>query len=449
MIGDLRGRRVVVVGAEVAGLAAARALVGCGAEVMVTEARPAADLRTLDALQALGVSVHAGGHEPSHLDGATLVVTSPGVRQDAPVLRWAAERGMPIWGELELGARLCRVPYVAVTGTNGKTTTTGMIAACLRATGIDAIACGNIGHPFPTAALEPYDALVVEASSFQLRFVETFHPKVSVLLNLSSDHLDWHGTADAYADAKANVFREQRADDVHVANRDDELAAAMSETTAARLVWFRLGSPADGEVGYEGTELVSRLDGEARLGSVDEERAGYRADAAAAAAAALAFGVAPAAVIDGLAGYTPERHRGETVTDVDGVRFVDNSKATNVHATLAALDGVRDAVLIAGGRAKGVDLSPLATRVDRLRAAVVIGEAADEVASTLEDSVPVRRASTIEEATRIAFELAGRPGLVLLAPACASWDMFVDYRERGDRFAAAARALRNEAMAHG
>jgi len=449
MIESLAGRRVVVVGGEVAGLAAARALVDRGAEVVVTEARPAADLRALDDLRALGVAVHGGGHEPSHLDGAVLVVTSPGVPQQAPILRWAAERGIPIWGELELGARLCRVPYVAVTGTNGKTTTTGMIAACLRVGGIDAIACGNIGHPFPAAALEPHDALVVEASSFQLRFVESFHPKVSVLLNLSPDHLDWHGTADAYADAKANVFRGQRAEDVHVANRDDAPAAALSATTEAELVWFRLGQPDEGEVGYEGAELVSRLAGGARLGTVDGERAGFRADAAAAAAAALAFGAAPAAVVEGLAGYTPERHRGETVADVDGVRFVDNSKATNVHAALAALDGVRDAVLIAGGRAKGVDLTPLATRADRLRAVVAIGEAADEVTKALEGSVPVRRAGSVEEAARIAFELAGRPGLVLLAPACASWDMFVDYRERGDRFAAAARTLLNEVAARG
>jgi UDP-N-acetylmuramoylalanine--D-glutamate ligase len=445
----LAGRRVVVVGAQVAGLAAARALVAHGADVTVTEVRPEAELSSIDDLRALDVALHAGGHEPAHLDGATLVVTSPGVPQDAPILRWAVERGIPIWGELELGARLCRVPYLAVTGTNGKTTTTGMVAACLRAGGLDAIACGNIGHPFQTAALEPHDALVVEASSFQLRFVETFHPRVSVLLNLSPDHLDWHGSSDAYADAKAKVFRAQGADDVHVANRDDAFAAALSATTRARLVWFRLDGPDDGEVGYEGAELVARLDGEAHLGAIDRERAGYRADAAAAAAAALSFGVAPAAVARGLADYTPEHHRGETVADVEGVRFVDNSKATNVHAALAALDGVRDAVLIAGGRAKGVDLSPLATRADRLRAAVAIGEAADEVVATLEQTVPVRRAGSIEEATRLAFDLAGRPGVVLLAPACASWDMFVDYRERGDRFAAAARVLAEEVVAHG
>ena len=160
--------------------------------------------------------------------GATLVVTSPGVPQDAPILTWARERGIPVWGELELGARLCDVPYLAVTGTNGKTTTTGLIASCLRAAGHDAVACGNIGHPFPLAAREGHDVLVVEASSFQLRFVETFHPKVSVLLNLAPDHLDWHGSEQAYVEAKRNIVRAQGEGDTHVGNRDDARAAAVS-----------------------------------------------------------------------------------------------------------------------------------------------------------------------------------------------------------------------------
>ena len=155
-------------------------------------------------------------------------MTGPGVPQDAPILRWALERGIPVWGELELGARLCEVPYLAVTGTNGKTTTTGLIASCLRAGGLDAVACGNIGHPFPLAAREGHDALVVEASSFQLRFVETFHPRVSVLLNLAPDHLDWHGSEAAYVDAKRAVMRVQGDGDVHVGNRDDAASTLVS-----------------------------------------------------------------------------------------------------------------------------------------------------------------------------------------------------------------------------
>jgi UDP-N-acetylmuramoylalanine--D-glutamate ligase len=445
----LRDRRVIVVGAGVAGSAAAEALAVEGADVLVTDARPLGELDALSRLHELGVEVAAGGHDPSHLSGATLVVTSPGVPQDAPVLAWAAERGIPVWGELELGARLCDVPYLAVTGTNGKTTTTGLIASCLRAAGHDAAACGNIGHPFTLAVREGHEILVVEASSFQLRFVETFHPRVSVLLNLAPDHLDWHGSELAYVEAKRNIVRSQGQDDTHVGNRDDPRAAAVSTAAPCPVVWFRRGAPNAGEIGYVDGALVSRVAGIESLGPVDAERAGYRADAAAAAAACLALGVSPTAIRQGIATFTPAHHRGEVVAIVDGVRFVDNSKATNVHAALAAIDGVSDAVLIAGGRAKGVDLSPLRSRSDRLAGVVAIGESASEIESVFDGLVPVRRALTIEKATGEALELAPRPGTVLLAPACASWDMFRDYAERGDRFAAAARALIEEVVARG
>jgi UDP-N-acetylmuramoylalanine--D-glutamate ligase len=438
-----------VVGAGVAGVAAAEALAVEGADVLVTEARPAGELDTLPRLRELGVDVAAGGHDPSHLDAATLVVTSPGVPQDAPVLSWATQRGIPVWGELELGARICDAPYLAVTGTNGKTTTTELIAACLRAAGRDAVACGNIGHPFTTAAREGHEVLVVEASSFQLRFVETFHPRVSVLLNLAPDHLDWHGSETAYVEAKRNIVRAQGEGDTHVGNRDDVRAAAISREAPCPVTWFTRGAPDDGEVGYVDGTLVSRVVGTESLGTVDGERAGYREDAAAAASASLAFGAAPEAIRRGMASFTHAHHRGEVVALLDGVRFVDNSKATNVHAALAAIDGVPGAVLIAGGRAKGVDLSPLRSRADRLAGVVAMGEAASEVESAFDGLVPVRRAATIEEATGEAFALASRPGTVLLAPACASWDMFRDYAERGDRFAAAARALMEEAVARG
>jgi UDP-N-acetylmuramoylalanine--D-glutamate ligase len=302
---DIRGLRVVVIGAAVAGAAAAEALSLEGADVLVSEARPLDQLDTVPRLHELGIEVAAGGHDPSHLDGATLVVTGPGVPQDAPILTWAIERGIPVWGELELGARLCEIPYLAVTGTNGKTTTTGMIASCVRAGGHDAIACGNIGHPFPLAAREGHDALVVEASSFQLRFVATFHPRVSVLLNLAPDHLDWHGSEDAYVDAKRAVMRAQGEGDVHVGNRDDARSAAVSAGAPCPVVWFTVDEPGDGEVGYVHGRLVSRMAGEEMLGPVGGDRAGYRADAAAAAAASLAFGVSPEAIREGLASFTP------------------------------------------------------------------------------------------------------------------------------------------------
>jgi UDP-N-acetylmuramoylalanine--D-glutamate ligase len=449
MTGAFVGERVVVIGAETAGAAAALVLADEGADVSVSDARALSELARAAELTARGITVHGGGHDPSHLDGATLVVTSPGVAPEAPVLTWAAERGIPVWGELELGARLCRVPCLAVTGTNGKTTATGMLAAILRAGGLDAIACGNIGHPFPVAAREGHEALVVEASSFQLRLAETFHPEVSVLLNLAPDHLDHHGSMRAYAGAKRKVFANQIDGDTHVGNADDPASSAISREARCRVVWFRLDAPAAGEVGYRGTELVSRIDGDVGLAHVEDPRPGYRADAAAAAAAAIAFGVDPGAVRIGLATYEPARHRGEVVAEVRGVRFIDDSKATNVHAALAALDATRDAVLIAGGRAKGVDLSPLTSRADRLVGVVALGESAAEVAGAFEDLVPTRVAGSIEDAARLALDLAIPGGVVLLAPACASWDMFRDYAERGDRFAAAARALGAEVATRG
>jgi UDP-N-acetylmuramoylalanine--D-glutamate ligase len=430
---------VLVVGAGVAGRAAAAVLADEGARVRLTDVRSADALGDLDALRRRGVEIRGDGHAEHDLDGIDRVVVSPGVPPDAAPIVWATERGLPVDGELEVGATLARTPYLAVTGTNGKTTTTGMLAACLRADGRDAVACGNIGYPFPTAAREEHEVLVVECSSFQLAQQRSFRPSVSVLLNVAPDHVDWHGTFDAYVAAKAKVFAAQRDGDVHVGNRDDLTAAAVSAGAPCPVVWFREGAPSDGEVGYVDGSLVSRLGGEAVIGPVDAGRAGFRADAAAAAAAALAFGVGVDAVATGLAAYEPERHRGETVAVVDGVRYVDNSKATNVHAALAAIANVDDAVLIAGGRAKGADLSPLAAAATALRAVVVIGEAAEELQRVFHDGVQVVRSASIEDAVEVAHDLASPDGTVLLAPACASWDMFTSYEERGERFAAAAR----------
>jgi UDP-N-acetylmuramoylalanine--D-glutamate ligase len=434
--------RVLVIGAGVAGSGAARVLVSEGAEVRVSDARVERQLPEAQAIREAGAELLAGGHDLAHLDGITLVVVSPGVPGDVPIVRWAHERGTPVWGELELGARLAEAPYLAVTGSNGKTTTTGMITACLRAAGIDAMACGNIGRSFSLAATEGHEALVVECSSFQLDGQHSFHPRVSVLLNVARDHLDRHGTADAYAAAKGKIFAAQGRGDVHVGNRDDPVGARISSTAPCPVVWFRSGAPREGEVGYRAGTLVSRLSEVAEaITDVGNDRPGERANAAAAAAVALAFGVPAAAVADGLSSFEHPPHRGELVAEVDGVGFIDNSKATNVHAALAAIGDVRDAVLIAGGVAKGVDLSPLRAASRHLAGVVALGEAADQITKTFDDVVQTRTAATIEEATEVAFEMSRRPGVVLLAPACASWDMFRDYAERGDRFAAAARAL--------
>lgn len=440
-MGAFDGEHAVVVGAGVAGVAAARVLVAEGATVRVSEGvldRPGpAELR------AEGIEVLDGGHAPEHLDGATLVVPSPGVPPHAEILAWAGERGLPVWGEMELGARLARVPYLAVTGTNGKTTTTGMLTASLRAAGLDAVACGNIGHPFPVAARERHDVLVVEVSSFQLVTQESFRPRVSVLLNLAPDHLDWHGSVAGYGAAKSRIFARQDPGDVHVGNRDDRAAAAVSRSAPGEIRWFTTGEPSAGEAGFRDGGLTGGWSG-ADLGRPPIDTPAMRADAAACLAVAHAYGVADQAVADGLRVFAPEPHRGETVAALDGVRFVDNSKATNPHATIAAVGDDDDVVLIAGGDAKGIDLSPLASLAPHLAGVVAFGAAAEQVRSAFEGRVAVRDAGSIEEATRIAFENAPPHGTVLLAPACASWDMFADYAERGERFTAAARALARE-----
>jgi UDP-N-acetylmuramoylalanine--D-glutamate ligase len=264
-----------------------------------------------------------------------------------------------------------------------------------------------------------------------------------VLLNLAQDHLDWHGSFDAYAAAKARVFTLQGAGDIHVGNLDDEAAAAISRSAPCEVRWFTVGEPADDGAGFrDGRPTAGWSDSD--LGALAVDTPAMRADAAAAATAAHAFGAGDDAIAEGIASFAPEPHRGESVATVDEVRFVDNSKATNPHATIAAVGEADGVVLIAGGDAKGIDLFPLASLAPRLAGVVAIGSSASEVRAVFEGRVPVRDAGSIEEATRLAFAMASAGGTVLLAPACASWDMFRDYAERGDRFAAAARALEKQ-----
>lgn len=442
MSGLLSGESAVVVGYGASGQAAAAALLREGASVRVTEARAPDELTGPEAPPGDGLEILAGGHRPEHLDGATLVVVSPGVPESAPVMGWARGLGLPIWSELELGARLSKVPYLAVTGTNGKTTTVELLAAILAQSGMAARACGNVGYPFSTAVADPSEVLVVEASSFQLRFTETFHPRVSVLLNLAPDHLDWHGSFERYASAKAAIYARQVPGDTHVGNREDAESARISAAAPCDVRWFGWGPPAPGDVGVSDARIVwAEGRNEVDLGSPQQLSRGFLLDAAAAASAALAFSVPPDAVEAAVSAFEPLPHRGDVVARVGGVTFVDDSKATNPAATLAALDGLEDVVLIAGGLSKGIDLSPLASAASRLRMVVAMGAVGAEVAAVFEGRVPVEKAGSIEESVTVAWE-AARPGdTVLLAPACASQDMFRDYRERGDRFARAARTI--------
>ena len=298
-MGAFEGERAVVVGAGVAGSAAARVLLAEGATVRVSESAHRRGPVSRSSAPR-GSRCSKAATPPATSTARRWSSRARGYRRAPRSSTWARERGIPVWGEMELGARLARAPYLAVTGTNGKTTTTGMLAACLRAAGLDAVACGNIGRPFPTAAREPHDALVVEVSSFQLATQTSFHPRVSVLLNLAQDHLDWHGSFDAYAAAKARVFALQGAGDVHVGNLDDEAAAAISRSAPCEVRWFTVGEPADDGAGFRDGRLTAGWSG-ADLGALAVDTPAMRADAAAAATAAHAFGVGDDAIAEGIA----------------------------------------------------------------------------------------------------------------------------------------------------
>lgn len=449
---DLGAKRALVIGLGRSGESVARALVDAGVEVVATDAHSASD-GTPHGLPD-GVEVHLGidGDQLVPLvDTVDLVVPSPGVPESAPAIRRALELGLEVWSEPELGFRLAPRRLVGITGTNGKTSTTELTQAMLVADGVDAVACGNIGHPFTTAALgsAPDATLVAELSSFQLRFAVTLRPVVGVLLNVAPDHLDWHGELTSYARAKARLWMAQDSEDWAVSNADDPIATELARAHApGRVAWTSHTHLPDVGVGIDDGALVARLP--VHTGPLVELEAlpvtapHHVANVAAAAAAALLGGASADAVSRAARTYRPGRHRLEVVHDAHGVTWVDDSKATNVHAAIASLRSFaeRPIVWIAGGLAKGVDLRPIGEALAHVRLAVLIGEAADDLREVAaEAGVPSARTDTIEDAVRTAHAAARRGDVVLLAPACASFDQFRDYAERGDRFAAAAREV--------
>ena len=436
------GKRVIVVGLGVSGFAAARALLDLEAKVRVTEAGSSdVVVERAEALRAEGAEVEIGGHDLERLDG-DLAVLSPGISPASPVVSALKREGVTTWSEIELAYRLASCRFLAVTGTNGKTTTTSLLAAMLAEGGVVSTAAGNIGVPLveAVAGVPASGAIAVEVSSFQLATIDEFRPVVAVVLNVAEDHTDWHGSFEEYAGAKARIVANQTADDVFVPNFEDPIAMGMASSTEASVVPFTAGVPPRPGTGVvEGTLRWNDLPilpvEDVPLGGV----AGVE-DAAAAATAALEIGVPAEAVARAIRGFRPLGHRLEVVAEVDGVAYIDDSKATNPHATLSAVRGLTDVVLIAGGRTKGIDMTPLRATVPPVRFVVAIGEAAQEIERAFDGVAPVERAATMPEAVDKASARAKRGGSVLLSPGCASLDMYESYAARGEDFA---RAIRN------
>jgi UDP-N-acetylmuramoylalanine--D-glutamate ligase len=424
----------LIVGLARSGVAAALALRARGEKVTGADSGAVAPERRAE-LEAAGVAVHDGSSGVELLGGIETVVKSPGVPAQAPVVAAARAAGATVTGELELGWRLVPNEFVAVTGSNGKTTTVELVGHLHRAAGLPAVVVGNVGTPLSSLAGGGLDAaatVVCEASSFQLEDTERFAPEAGVLLNLAEDHLDRHGTFDAYRAAKLEVFARQPPGTVAVA--PEELAAAGLPGEGERVL-FGTGPGArmaarDGALWWDGARLLAFEE----LGLRGSHN---RLNAMAAAAVALARGMAPAAVREGLSSFAGVAHRLGEVATLDGVLYVNDSKATNVASALAGLASFEGGVhVILGGRGKGGDYTPLAAPVaERARAGYLIGETANELAAALAPAgVPLHQCGDLEQALAAA-RAAARPGeVVLLSPACASFDQYADYEARGRHF---------------
>jgi UDP-N-acetylmuramoylalanine--D-glutamate ligase len=440
------GQRVLVVGLGISGFAAARALAALDAKVRVTDSGTGPEVEErAGALAALGVEVELGGHDLDRAH-ADLAIFSPGVPPGVPLAVQLRREGVPIWGEVELAYRLARCEFLAVTGTNGKTTTTGLLASMLIEGGVSALAAGNIGVPLIEAieSVGAEGAIALEVSSFQLATIELFRPRIAVLLNIDEDHTDWHGSVGAYAAAKERITINQRPPDVLVFNDEDETCRAIATRSAAKPVPFSRDRAPSSGIGVIEEEVHWR--GERVFSVADIPLAGTAGldDALAATAAALEYGVELRAILRALKGFRPPPHRLEVIGEADDVTYIDDSKATNPHATVAAVRGLENVVLIAGGRSKGIDLSRLRSTVPPVIAVIAMGEAASEVEEVFRPLVPVRRADDMRGAVRLAHALSVPGGSVLLSPGCASLDMYESYAARGEDFSRAVGELLQE-----
>ncbi|HEV8550091.1 MAG TPA: UDP-N-acetylmuramoyl-L-alanine--D-glutamate ligase [Polyangiaceae bacterium] len=438
---DLSGQRVIVVGLGKSGAAAARLCRDRGASVLGTDSAP---LERLSAdVTSLGIELVAGGHDAVRFTQADLVVVSPGVAA-FPALELAERAGVEVIGELELACRFITAPVLAIGGTNGKSTTTTLVGELLKAAGSRVFVGGNLGEPAASAAGKEWDQVVLEVSSFQLERAPLFRPRVSVLLNVTEDHLDRYASFELYAEAKGNAFVNQEPGDVAVIPFGDDECEKQARRGRGDRVTF--GTAGDYAVD-DGSVFEARTGERFELGPAKLFGTHNHSNAAAAIATVRALDVGVTSVTEGLRRFGPLPHRMALVGELSGVRFYDDSKGTNVGASVTALLGLAEprGVLIAGGRDKHGSYEPLVAALrERGRAVVVMGEAADRIHAAIGGAVPTEHATDMNDAVRRAFRLAERGDAVLLSPACSSFDMFKSYADRGERFVEAFERLRSE-----
>ncbi len=439
---ELRGKRVLVVGLARTGVATSLFCAARGAGVTATDARTENEIgEAIAPLRTAGVSLELGGHRENTFLEQDLIIPSPGVPADAPLLQAARTKGVTIWSEVELADRFLRGRLIGITGSNGKTTTTSLVEHILKNAGFSTILAGNIGTPLIARVEQTSDdtITVVELSSFQLELIETFRPNMSVFLNLTPDHLDRHHTLEAYGRAKARIFENQTEADSAILNADDPATTPLAPAKP-HVYWFSRKQRVAQGAFVRGNEIVFRHDGQEEavlnLKEIPLPGAHNVENVLAAVAAARLAGAEPAAIVKGVRSFAGVEHRLEFVAEIGGVRYYNDSKATNVGAALKALDAFPGRVLIVlGGKDKGSDYTALQEPLrEKAILALLIGAAAEKIEKQIAGSVAIERTGTIERAVEIAWH-AARPGdVVLLAPACASFDQFQNFEHRGRVF---------------
>lgn len=450
---DFQGRKVLVLGLGKSGYAAATELAKAGASVLVVDQETSESLKErAGTLESFGAQVRLGAHQLSDLQGIELLIASPGIPGHHFLITEAHRRHVPVWSEIELAFQLNNIPspVVAVTGTNGKTTTVRILGEIFREAGRVAIVAGNIGFPLleATASLNGAQVIIAEISSFQLEHTYKFRPHIALLLNLSEDHLDWHGDYGDYLEAKRRLFLNQTPDDWAVVNGDDQQVLSLMRSVRSKVFPFSRRPRKHGAYVKKGQIMLKLKDGAAEVPviSVGDLRIKGRhnvENALAAAAGAWLSGVSPKAIGAGLAKFPGLPHRLEYVATVRGASYYNDSKATNPGATISALNSFEEPViLLAGGRNKGNSFNPLVAEVaKKARMVMVFGEARDELANAIGAATTVVAGTTLQGAVGLASERARAGDVVLLSPACASFDQFADYEERGDQFKEAVSAL--------